>query len=104
MKMSKAKIRNAIERTIEEAREYQRQNPDDGLAIIAMDRHRRELESNLDMYDYLHPSLPRAIVSSIMGAVGLVVLPPLIIAGGLVYVTGGLAYLAGRKLYRRIKR
>jgi len=93
--MSKKEIISAIERTIEEAREYQRQNPNDDFAIIAKDEYRRNLETTLDFYDLTHPSPLRAIATSIISPIGFVLSP--------IILVGGLAYLAGREIYRKIK-
>lgn len=96
--MSKKKIISAIERTIEETREYQKQNPEDYTGIMAMNKHRRSLEANLDFYDSTHPNLLRVIAMSIVTPIG-IVLSPAIGAGCLVYVAGSAIYEKLREHY-----
>jgi len=94
--MSKTGIRSAIERTIEEAREYRQENPDDNsLAVMYMDEHRRGLEANLDCYDTWHPSPLRTIASSITIPAGFILAPAIML--------GYIAYAGGMKIYEIIK-
>lgn len=93
--MSKKKIRNAIERTIEETREYQKQNPEDHTGIMAMNEHRSNLEARLDFYNFTHPGPLKVIATSIVTPIGFVLSP--------VIVVGGLAYLGGRAIYEKIR-
>ena len=91
--MSKKEIRSAIERTIEEARTYQKENP--GASTLGFDEHRRSLEANLDFYHLTHPSPLRVIGTFVVAPIGLVLSP--------VIVAGGLAYLGGRAIYEKIR-
>lgn len=93
--MSKKKIRNAIERTIEETREYQKQNPEDHTGIMAMNEHRRNLEERLDFYDLTHPSPLRVIGTFVVAPIGFALSP--------VILAGGLAYLGGRVIYEKVR-
>lgn len=94
--MSKTEITSAIEKTIEEARKYQQENPDDNsLAIQHMDEYRRSLEAKLDLYDAVQPSPLRALVTSITIPAGFVLAP--------VTIAGFLAYTVGRKIYEGLK-
>ena len=93
--MSKKEIISAIERTIEETREYQKQNPEDHTGIMAMNEHRRSLEANLDFYHLTHPSPLRVIGTFVVAPIGLVLSP--------VIVAGGLAYLGGRAIYEKVR-
>ncbi|MBN1793189.1 hypothetical protein JW826_05905 [Candidatus Woesearchaeota archaeon] len=92
--MSKKEIMSAIERTIEEARTLEKENPNDP-GIIAINEHRANLESHLDMYGCTHPSLLRVVGTSVIAPIGFV-LSPVIVAGGVVY-------LGGRAIYNKIR-
>lgn len=100
--MTKQELRSAIERTIEEARLFERENPNDP-GIIAINDHRANLEAQLDMYPYIHPSPLRAVASLLMFPVS-IALTPVILAGGLVYLGGRLAYEKIRDHYSQQKR
>ena len=91
--MSKKEIISAIEKTIEEARTYQRENP--GASTLAHDEHRRSLEANLDFYDLTHPSLLRVIATSIVAPIGFVLSPAIL--------ASGLAYVGGRAIYEKLR-
>jgi len=98
IKMSKKKIISAIERTIEETRAYQKQNPEDYTGIMAMNEHRRNLEARLDFYDLTHPGPLKVIAMSIVTPIG-IVLSPVIGAGALTYVAGRAIYDKLRERY-----
>ncbi len=72
--MTKQEIRSAIEKTIEEARDFEREHPNDE-GIIAINEYREGLEAELNMYDYLHPSPLRAIASVVMFPVSIAIAP-----------------------------
>lgn len=44
--MTNKDLAKAVEKTIEEAKVYREQSPDDDFAIMAMDEYRRTLEAN----------------------------------------------------------
>lgn len=93
--MSKKEIMSAIERTIEEANQYRKENPEDDFGLMAINEHRASLEAHLDMYDYTHPSPLRVIGTSVVAPIGFVLSP--------VILAGGLAYLGGRAIYDKIR-
>jgi len=95
--MTKKEIINAIERTIAEARELEKGDPND-CDMIAINKYRAGLEAELDMYDNLHPGPIRSIVISLMFPVS-IVLVPVIVAGYLTYQGGRIAYEKIRERY-----
>jgi hypothetical protein len=94
--MSKKEITSAIEKTIEEARAYQEENPK--ASTLAFGEYRKSLEAKLDFCDLTHPSPLRAIATSAVAPMGLV-LSPVILAGGLAYI----GCMGGRAIYERIR-
>ncbi|MBN2142058.1 hypothetical protein JW711_01890 [Candidatus Woesearchaeota archaeon] len=93
--MSKKEIMSAMERTIEEANMYRKENPEDDFGLMAINEHRASLEAQLDTCDFIHPSPLRAIATSFVAPIGLVLSPAILVVG--------LAYLGGRAIYDKIK-
>jgi hypothetical protein len=88
--MTKRELRRTIEKTIEEARTFEKKNPNNP-GIIDINRHRSYLEAELDMYDVIHPGPLRSIAISLMFPISLA-LTPIIIAVGLAYHTSKTTY------------
>ena len=98
--MSKKEIMSAIERTIDEANKYRKENPEDDFGLMAINEHRKNLEAHLDRYGSTHPSLLRTIGTSVVAPIGFV-LSPVIVAGGLVYLSGRAIYDKIRENYNK---
>lgn len=93
--MSKKEIMSAIEKTIDEANQYRKENPEEDFGLMAINEHRKNLEAHLDMYDYTHLSLLRTIGTSVVAPIGFVL--------SSVIGAGRLAYLSGRAFYNKIR-
>ncbi|MBU3940867.1 MAG: hypothetical protein KKH88_03010 [Nanoarchaeota archaeon] len=90
--MLKEEITDAIEKTIEEAREYRKLNPEDATTILAMDDYRRFQEASLG----INAGPLKTVVCSIGGLLSYPLMPFIVV--------GGLAYLGLREAHRKIFR